>query len=161
MSAIHPNDFTEALYKRVSSSRYFLQVDSREFSDDKTEVNYVLRNRKTLFNDKNSTIATFRARPLPGCCGVLVVYYLRPTDGKAKTFSSVFSLILKCAGDAKYGAVLMSQRYHSIGHTCLKAVPRQMTFHEFVNPKTKNLITMFQCMTDYVAPKSKPVFQGE
>ena len=159
MGAIHADNFTEALYKVIQRG-YFLRDSEVKYSDDKTERLYDLWRRK-LVGDKHEKLATFRARALPGCCGVLVVYYLRPTQvgSAAKIFNLTFELIRKAAGKAKFGAVLLTQTRPSTGEGILDAKTggfRSM----FTNWKTRNEISTFLFLTEDVDPPKKAATFG-
>jgi|SRR5271157_810740 len=154
MGAIHANEFTECLYKEIGLLKY-LRDNSLEYSDDKTERQY------TIFSRCSNPIVNFRARPLPGCCGVLVVYYLRPTQTKnsLKVFRATLSLIVKAAGKAKFGLVILSQTINSPIYDILKNA--HLTT-QFTNWKTKNQVGIFTIKTTYKEKKiARKVFDGE
>lgn len=156
MSAIHPNSFTEALFKEVQAlswQRYYLRVETLGYSDDKTERSYVLVDKLS-----GKAACTFRARPLPGCCGVLVVYYLRPAvSSNISFFKKTLRLIEKAAGRARYGCVLLTQTDASAGYTAMDSAPQWA----FVNWKTNNGVGVFLRAVGKTAPKPAPDFNGE
>lgn len=165
MAAIHAENFTDELYKRVNTGILrgnYLRHRTLTYSDDKTERQY------SIYNRRGRLVVEFRARPLPGCCGVLVVYYLRPAhDAKEpqKVFTDTLSLIAEAAGLAKFGSVLLTQTQDSSGfraftssgwHSDLPVQP------EFTNWKTGSRVSVFMILTK--APPEAPKrasFSGE
>ena len=109
MGAVHVSDFTEQLYLVKGPGQ--LRVDQVKYSEDKTEVSYSYwKLPGKLVKSKLAELISFRARPLPGCCGILVVYYVRPRvvkDGPA-LFSATMDSIINAAKAAGYASVLMS-----------------------------------------------------
>ena len=154
MRAVHASSFTLELINklvRFNGSLNFWRVGSVDYSLDKTEIQY------TLHSTKDATcICTFNARPLPGCCGVLVVYYLRPDTRmkeakQKKLFQKVFSAILLAAGRAEFGLVMMTQTKGSFGASILTKC-NSYEF-EFVNPKTGHAVVTYQIPIPPVAKK--------
>jgi hypothetical protein len=157
MSAIHANEFTEQLYK-LAGKKIYIRDNADSYSGDKTERCYSIYDKKT-----NKKIIVFRARPLPGCCGVLVVYYLRPQGGTSAQGIQVFkstlmSLIVPAAGNAKFGAVMLSQVDGSLGDSAMSI---SALSSNFVNHKTAHSVHIYCIHTVYIAPKTKPKFEEE
>jgi len=155
MGAIHANTFTNELYRNIPRGNYLR--DKRAYSEDQTERVY------KIYNKRHEEVVSFRARPLPGCCGVLVVYYLRPNSSSRKsnteTFQETLTLIVRCAGLAKFGNVLLTQTTGSAGYDTL--VSSGSSF-KFTNWKTRNDVVTFQ-ITTTPPPADEPVarFEGE
>ena len=161
MSAIHHNEFTEQFYKVVPKGQY-LRDNKIPYSEDKTEREY------TLYNTKHTKLVSFRARALPGCCGVLVVYYLRPNNLKAglletaeekqlRVFEETLELIRIAAGKAKFGTLLLTQTESSIG-----GKTGYTPVASFVNWKTKNKVLVYQVETPEPPVEAKKgKFEGE
>lgn len=157
MGAIHHNQFTEELYKIIPKGMY-LRDNSNKYSDDQTERTY------RLYNKKHREIASFRARALPGCCGVLVVYYLRPAPCKRQedsitVFRDTLEGIVQAAGMAKFGAVLLTQVVGSLGYNALCNNNNSL---RFTNWKTDNTVATFQISTKRPEePPKAATFEGE
>lgn len=113
MGAIHVDEFTRKLYLEPlpvfegGDETYgtHLRVEKQEYGDT-TEQLYELWS-----GDKQ--VVSFRARALPGCCGVLVVYYLRPSrtlsvEQATKLYTETVEIIVRAAVKAKYGAIEMT-----------------------------------------------------
>jgi hypothetical protein len=158
MGAIHAIGFTEQMHIVLPGSMY-LRSTNYDKADDRTEYSYTVMNKKT-----GKSVATFRARPLPGCCGVLVVYYLRPSVDKTaeKVFGSLVVLILKAAGQAKFGQVIFTQANGSTGAKILSVFGSRIVAH-FTNWKTKNgiLTFLFSTVPPKETVKKRPTFDGE
>jgi hypothetical protein len=158
MSAIHATGFTEQLFRVVGRGlfRGLYLRHGKPYSQDSTEEQY------ELYDKRHNKVVTFRARPLPGCCGVLVVYYLRPdrsAKDPQKVFTDTLALIVEAAGKAKFGAVLMSQTADSAGFAALYA---QQHGSQFTNWKTNHRVGVFVLET--AAPVEEPkkaAFDGE
>lgn len=135
MGAIHAENFSDGLH-RTAPKKYYVRSLKLDYSDDKTERKYTVKEMKT-----GNTVATFNARPLPGCCGVMVVYYLRPVSKIVKTFREILAWIDKAASVAKYGAVVFTLTDGEIADE-LRACPL-FALNTFVNHKTGNQIQMF------------------
>jgi branched-subunit amino acid transport protein AzlD len=154
MGAIHATGFTEQLYKRAPG-KFYVRDSKVEYSKDETEREYILGDKKS------DAEIRFRARPLPGCCGVLVVYYLRPSGFKnqTKAFNEALSLIIDAAGKAKFGNVLLTQTVGSLGYQTLNDGIGKFLF---TNWKTNNQIGVFQFETKAPEAVKKVVgFEGE
>jgi hypothetical protein len=160
MGAIQAVGFTDQLYHVVGRGLFrglYLRTAPLPWSEDKTEQSY------TLHNKKHEPVVSFRARPLPGCCGVLVVYYLRPSrDSKEpqKVFTDTLNLIVEAAGLAKFGSVLLTQTVDTAGSAATAAMAKPSAF--FTNWKTNNRIGLFVLETK--APEAEPkkaAFDGE
>ena len=168
MAAIHATGFTEQLF-RVLPKNVYLRT-STPYTDDKTETQYDVHDRKT-----HGKIVTFRARQMPGCCGVLVVYYLRPVGSMRKTgrffarmpedvFLEYAELIIKAAGLAKNGQVIFTQIVESAGAKTLQklCLGDKYCRSEFTNWKTNSKVYTFLFLTEQPKkPEAKPVFSGE
>lgn len=157
MGAIHATGFTDKMYRVLPKSVY-LKDSAVEHSADKTERLHEVFSTKT-----HDSILSFRVRPLPGCCGVLTVYYLRPSGkNKVTTFKKWVLIILKAAGLARFGQVIFTQKAASEGADVLSRLPSGVRV-PFTNWKTKNAVETFLFPT--VEPKSKlrktPTFSGE
>jgi len=141
MGAIHSTNFTENLYANIGWRWKLRDRDMGKYSDDQTEREY------SIYNLQNKRVVVFRARALPGCCGVLVVYYLRPSEiGSAMgTFKKTLKLIMKAASKAHFGLVMLTQTVDSTGDTILKAMSTPVTW---TNWKTKNNINTYQLTTE-------------
>ena len=153
MGRQHVDDFGDKLYANCSVFTYIR--DRRRYEDSKAR-SYTLYSRRT-----GKSFVSFVAQRLPGCCGVLVIYYLRPVNIKnaAAVFKDTLKQIVKAAGQAKYGAVLLTQTHASCGFTALTAVESVLNF---TNWRTGNRICTYLINTD--APKERPkapVFDGE
>lgn len=153
MGAVHHDDFTEQMFKQVPEGMY-LRTRAVQYSDDVMEREYMLFAR-----DTHEKWISFRARRLPGCCGVLVVFYLRPTEHAKKgkeVFMDTFFRIKTAAGLAKLGSVLLTQTKGSLGQELLsKSSLGHMEF-SFVNWKTDNEIVGYSFNTT-PPPKPAPV----
>lgn len=161
MSALHHDDFTEQMF-RACPKGWYLRTNAVRHSDDQTERDYSFFDR-----DTSEKRITFRARRLPGCCGVLVLYYLRPEktlDSKTarSLFLTVKELVIKAAGFAKLGQVLMTQTADSAGDAALVSGGHKSLLG-FTNWKTKNSIAVYAFGTEKPpAPKPKaPEFDSE
>lgn len=152
MGAIHNEGFTDKLYESVPKG--WQLRDFPVYSDDKTEREYRLR-RKGFYG------INFRARALPGCCGVLVVYYLRPANNKPFTFRATLRWIVKCAGQTKFGAVMLTQTDGSLGLKALSYKQEYTPSAVFKNFKTGNGVAVYVIDTEYKAPKKKLKFEDE
>lgn len=159
MAAIHAENFTDELYQRVNTGILrgnYLRNRVLTYSDDKTERQY------SIYGRKGGLVVEFRARPLPGCCGILVVYFLRPAhDAKEpqKVFTDTLALIMEAAGMAKFGCVLLTQATESEGY---KALNDGMGKFLFTNWKTSNKIAVFHFETKAPAlAVKKASFSGE
>jgi hypothetical protein len=163
MGIYHAVGFTEQIH-RLSKKHYC--KDEQWNKEDLSEREYKLESRKD-----GNIIASFRARALPGCCGVLVVYYLRPGVTKRGLFhqsaESIFKetleLIIQAAGKAKFGAVLLTQTLNSTG---AKVLGEMLGCHieTFTNWKTKNKVSTYLFPTVHKAtkpPVKGPTFNGE
>lgn len=161
MGALHHDDFTEQMFKLVPEGMY-LRTNGVRHSDDGTEREYHFYERKT-----HKQWISFRARRLPGCCGVLVLYYLRPDkdlDAKKQRvlFLEVLSMVVLGAGFAKLGTVLMTQTVDSAGDRALVSAGFKPIM-PFVNWKTGNSISCWSFVTTKppAPPKSAPKFDDE
>lgn len=163
MGAIHASNFTEELYRRVNTGILrgnYLRDHVLDYSADKTEREYNILDRRSR------GVVSFRARPLPGCCGILVVYYLRPdrnSKDAQKVFTDTLNLIVEAAGGAKYGAVLLTQTVDSAGHRALsEAAAGPAVTCRFVNFKTGNEIVTYTIATKApVEEAKKAAFSSE
>lgn len=135
MGAIHEDGFTIELYKRPIPDGTHLRDWPVSYSDDKTEHEYA------LCDMTGKRLVTWRARLLPGCCGILTVYYLRPnsdqTLAKAQLwYEKTVELIIAAAHVAKLGMIIMSLLGTS--QPAIKALEKQgfCLTQTFVNGKT-------------------------
>jgi uncharacterized protein (DUF362 family) len=84
---------------------------------------------------------------LPGCCCVLVIYYIRPNEinenKNKKTFKFMIKIFEKIAAELKVGLLQFSQVNNSIGYDVL-IKERGYNIINFVNGKTNNEICLFQ-----------------
>ena len=101
------------------------------------------------------TYARFMAQSLPGCCGVLVLYYVegygRTQQTTLKRAVDCVDVVCKAAKRAKYGCVLMTQRVDS---AIVAVLPQELwrSAPVFVNGKTDRKLVMLYHLIDYVAP---------
>jgi H+/gluconate symporter-like permease len=159
MGAIHATGFTEQMHA-VLPGNVYLKATNYEQAEDKTEYSYTIIRKST-----QTTFATFRARPLPGCCGVLVVYYLRPSyknpKTAEKTFKDVAEMIIDAAGRARFGQVIFTQTVASSGERVLNSM-KMNGIVMFTNWKTGNKVCTITFQT-HEPPKAKtiPNFDGE
>lgn len=155
MGAVHANGFTEKLYA-VASSKHLIRDAAVPYSDDKTEHGYTFGYVK---DGQLANSISFRARPMPGCCGVLVVYYLRPNSTleakeAARLYKETVGLILEAAKAAKYGMVAMSLLSNS--HQAIKILREQnFTDCSFINGKTGNGVVMLLKNLEQPVPASQ------
>jgi hypothetical protein len=138
----------------------FVQDAELKYSDDKTEREYTVG-----IKGVSSNVLTFRARPLPGCCGVLVAYYIRPSHLKAaqqeRLFKQTVEWIIEAASYAKFGAVLFTQVADSNGAKMLTgAVKEGVVTNNFTNWKTGNELRAYVALTPK-PPENKGNFNGE
>lgn len=162
MSAQHSEDFSEKFYQRCPLFKH-VRDERVAYSDDKTERSY------TIYDRKFNRLCAFRARRLPGCCGVLVIYYLRPTTTKERAAIAVFQKTLEwirlAAGDAKYGAILLSQVVGSAGYEALEAARMANQASDLTNHRTKNRLRVYLIETippkEPKAPKARPNFSAD
>lgn len=159
MGALHHDDFTEQMFKQMPKTMY-LRTNGVRHSDDATEREYNLFER-----DTHKKWISFRARRLPGCCGVLVLYYLRPDKelGSSKqrsVFLETLAMVQRAAGLSKLGMVLMTQTMDSAGDRALDGQP---AVGKFVNWKTNNTIRTYVFYTEKppAPPKPEPKFDDE
>jgi len=95
------------------------------------------------------SIGSVKIRELAGCCGVLVVYYLRPNEAKEvraiKSFQAIHLWIAKAAKKAGYGALMYTQTSGSIGYKALTDITKVHVEPNgaFVNGKTGNIVSAF------------------
>ena len=157
MGAHHAEKFTEQLVLNPPFGTFWRERPS-DWDEDKTERIY-----KQYSILKKECIVEFRARMLPGCCGVLVVYYLRPQRAKnqVKIFKQTLATIIKVAAQTKYGAVMLTQTAGSLGYQALFDYPNMSSIPDFINGKTRNYVGVFVIPTGYVPPILKPKFDGE
>lgn len=162
MGAIHATGFTEQMH-RVMPAGFYLKDKSPIYDNtaDKTEVEY------TVFVKRSGTkLLSFRARPLPGCCGVLVVYYLRIEHGikdPVRVFEAFVQLILTAGSRAKFGQLIFTQTSESAGERSLMKLSTRFC-SLFTNWKTGNLINTILVPTakpEEPIRKVTPSFGGE
>lgn len=154
MGAVHVGDFSEQMFRAIPAT-YYVRVEL-PYSDDRTERTFIVWHR-SLIGNKHTKFATFRARALPGCCGVLCIYYLRPTStgkGARGDFLKALGWIEKAAALAKYGSVLLTQTMGTTGQEALGE-----PLHTFTNHKTGNVLALYNRAT-VVVVKKKPTFDG-
>src|SRR5487761_1132826 len=98
MGAQHAETFTEKLVLNPLLGTFWREK-LPNYSDDKTERIY-----KQYSILKKDCIVEFHARQMPGCCGILVVYYLRPqrVKGQINIFKSTIEQIVKIAKESQY-----------------------------------------------------------
>lgn len=153
MGATHAQNFTEVLYGLVNRGILrgnYLRDKVLDYSADKTEREYM------IFDRKGRLVVGFRARPLPGCCGILVVYYLRPGSAvkePQKVFTDTLDLILEAAGLSKIGSVLLTQTVDSLGFKALASSTQPRAL--FTNWKTSNNVGVFMLETAAPAEEAK------
>lgn len=141
MSVTHDETFTEKLFQACPRNMYVR--DFKVESEDKTERSY------TFYSRKGVRIGSFRARRLPGCCGVLAVYYLRPSTNDPKqakaTFQRLLSVITNAAQAALYGAILLTQTAGSTGQMALSelAGAAGVNTSTFRNWRTNNTVITY------------------
>jgi len=160
MGATHTNSFTDAMFCAVNKGflrGMYLRVEN--FRVDTTEREF------KLISKKQKEIIRFFARPLPGCCGVLVVSYLRPGNAEKdpeKVFAATLQLIVKAAGDAKFGTVQLTQVGNSTGYNALRDELHILPTYTFTNYKTGNTVGVFFLGTEAPPPEPKGTrFDGE
>lgn len=132
MSAYHTNQFSAQLPKFVGA-RYYVTVAE----PDKQDIHRTYQ----LHEKRNGrVVAGFTATPLPGCCGVLVVYRLiaplhpNQTDLNQTDLLNYFlSAATKAAEAAKFGALVCT----SFANVPI-ALGSSSSVTEFVNGKTRN-----------------------
>lgn len=156
MSAIHANKFTEKLY--LLKGPGYLREFKIPYSDDATEKEYI-------YYQEGEKLISFRARPLPGCCGVLVVYYVRPAskiDNPQALFTATIKVILEAAKKAEYGCVQMSLLETSDeAISLLQNEGFENLFNPIRNGKTGNLIVVLGKDLDQPAKTDKKKFVVE
>ncbi|MDE1766612.1 MAG: hypothetical protein KGI27_10140 [Thaumarchaeota archaeon] len=101
MGAVHANNFTSELYLIKGPGQ--LRVSPVKYSDDSTEYQY----EYWKVGAKPKRLISFRARPLPGCCGILVVYYVRPDGGRESWYSTMIA-VFDAAKKAGYATLMLS-----------------------------------------------------
>jgi len=142
MSALHESNFTNQLYLVKGPGQ--LRVSSDHYSADKTEKIYA-------YYKKDNELVSFRARPLPGCCGVLVVYYVRPKEFKGKIFkrtskeifTQTIKAVLEAAKAGKYASVLMTLLVSSNEAEEVLEYAGFYASNGMRNAKTGNLLRVF------------------
>lgn len=143
MGAVHANNFTEALYLVKGPGQ--LRVESIKYSDDKTEMTYEYWKVSTGLLAKSSPLISFRARPLPGCCGILVLYYVRlRTVDKGEIFAKTIEAAVTAAKQAGYASIIMSlldSSKDAIGIVTSKGFNSSTPM---VNKKTDNAVVTLQ-----------------
>lgn len=156
MSAIHANKFTEKLY--LLKGPGYLRDFKLEYSDDATEHGYA-------YYKEGEQLISFRARPLPGCCGVLVVYYVRPSskaENPQDLFTATIRVILEAAKHADYGCVQMSLVETSDeAIELLKHEGFENLFNPMRNGKTGNMLVLLGCDLKQPAKTDKKKFVVE
>jgi hypothetical protein len=147
MAAIHTQGFEEELYARPPLAGCHLRAGEVKYSDDKTEREF------SYWNKARQKVVSFRARPLPGCCGTLVVYYLRPSTRlslkkQARVYQQTMSRILAAAHAAKYGQLMMTLLLESEeARLALETLEErdlyELAFESYENGKTGNEVVVY------------------
>lgn len=149
MGAVHTNAFTEKFYvsplPRFRKENLILRDEPVSYSDDKTEHGYSL-SYVPITGEKLKPVISFRARPMPGCCGVLMVYYLRPSnvpDAKEaeELYKDTLKAICYAAKAADYGMVCMSLLATSVSAMNI-LLAEGFTEDRFINGKTGNEVVL-------------------
>src|SRR5208337_2425469 len=159
MGIQHTSEFTSKLHQ--ISKKYYVIAEERWNKEDVGETLYTFHSHAD-----GSIVGRFQARVMPGCCGILLVYYLRANGKKAvDRFSELFTLIQKAASAAKFGATLYTQVVDSQGYSILLKIEANTLEGEnadfFTNHKTGNEIKVFLFPTNYKAPVKGPIFEEE
>ena len=103
----------------------------------------------SVLEDKDANWeANFSVQQLPGCCGVLVIYYVRVKPFKQATFDMVLQLIETAAKEAGFGSLQMAQTVPAYSwmlwkdEPWIKCLDRGWRYSPaFRNRKSNNLIT--------------------
>jgi hypothetical protein len=156
----HRSEFEEYFKRNLPNGMDCAVREPLKDDTDRVMRTYRIFNRKT-----RNHVASFNARQMPGCCGILCVYYLRPIGQPAiqtKVFSQFVSLIVKAAEQSEFGTVMFTQVIDSIGYNILKLIVdktgKPASIHTFTNWKTKRRVSVFAIDTE--APIVKPIKKG-
>src|SRR5574343_1375298 len=97
MSIRHVGGFENTAYKYFCNHGNYL-IKSESYTKD---IIY------KLYNKKHHQMCSFQENALHGCCGVLVIYYIRPNEinenKNKKTFKFMIKIFEKIAAELKVG----------------------------------------------------------
>src|SRR5690242_6340489 len=130
MGAWHSNNFAEFVQRSAPGS-FFVEVEKPEEADDPKRT---FRFKKKV---KGQMVGSYNTAPLPGCCGVLVLFNFY-TSGDAEDMMKCVQVGLTAAKRAGYGAVALTLK----GGTLLQALSalENKTTVTFLNGKTGNQV---------------------
>lgn len=135
MGVTHTEKFSDHLQRALPDGFYLDWSKPDTYAEDK-----VLRKYNIKSKEDGQTYAAFSARPLPGCCGVLTVFYLTLGDkATIETALKWLDVISTAGSDAGYGSLLMTLFAASpLAKTLASTSGWQSA--QFTNHKTSNVL---------------------
>jgi hypothetical protein len=148
MGAKHSDTFTDHLQRVVPDGFYLNWTKPTQYDEDK-----VLRKYDVIVKADGGTAISFSARTLPGCCGVLTVFYLNiQRDATIEKALAWLGMLKEAASNAGYGSMLMSLHSNSPLAGALKE--NGWVSAPFLNHKTGNNITILSAVLPVSKKKS-------
>ena len=127
----HPNLILETLAE-VAKERKIEFFSVPQFLDGRNEWDEIYVELKT-----KQFVAQFQLQQMPGCCGVLVVFYVNVNPWTKENFQKVLKSIAEAAYQAGFGSLLMAQVVHK--DEIWQGLPWKVS-EPFVNAKSGNRV---------------------
>lgn len=141
MGVEYENRFKQAIRRHMPNTQYV--VCKEKTIGDIEETEYYVYSKLDLveIGGRSWQAARFKTRPMPGCCGVLLVYYLVPTKGREEVVPELVETIGIAAQAAGYGMLMFTQKLKSPLCGILEKADYLNT--PFINGKTGNKLNVY------------------